>query len=56
MTTYSVTYQPEGSLFFKTWTLHLSNVENVEDAAWYAKNYCTENKHTLINVEQIDEA
>ena len=52
--TYSMTYQVEGSLFFKTGTF--VGMDSDEDAAWHAKNFCNQYNHTLINVRKEDEA
>ena len=52
--TYIMTYQDEGSLFFKTGTF--VGMESDEDAAWHAKNYCDHYNCTLINVKKEDEA
>ena len=52
--TYSMTYQVEGSLFFKTGTF--VGMDSDEDAAWHAKNFCDTYNHTLINVVKQDEA
>ena len=52
--TYTMTYQVEGSLFFKTGTF--IGMDSDEDAAWHAKNFCDQYKHKLINVVKQDEA
>ena len=49
-----MTYQVEGSLFFKTATF--IGMDSDEDAAWHAKNFCDQYKHTLINVAKQNEA
>ena len=52
--TYTMTYQVEGSLFFKTGTF--IGMDSDEDAAWHAKNFCDHYNHKLINVRKEDEA
>ena len=52
--TYTMTYQVEGSLFFKTGTF--IGMDSDEDAAWHAKNFCDHYNHKLINVRKQDEA
>ena len=48
MTTYTMTYQPEG-LEVSTHTIKWCDTP--EQAAWIAKNYCTKFNFKLIDVE-----
>ena len=52
--TYSITYQDEGSLFFKTHTV--VGCATDEDAAWEGKIFCDSYGYKLIDVRKLDEA
>jgi hypothetical protein len=51
--TYSVTYKPEGSLFFRQYTI--MNCASDEEAAWIGKKYCDDYGYKLIDIKKQDE-
>ena len=52
--TYSVTYKPKNSLFFRTYTIE--NCTSSEDAAWIGKKYCDDYGYQLIDIKKHEEA
>ena len=52
--TYSVTYKPEGSLFFRQYTIIIFPSD--EDADWIGKKYCDDYGYKLIDIKKENEA
>ena len=50
--TYSVTYKPEGSLFFRQYTI--MNCASDEDAAWIGKKYCDDYPAEVANFDAVE--